>query len=266
MSFGKRHNYIKHILVTAVIFFSASLFPARMVFAAGAAAGGGLPLPNINISIGGNQGTGGTAVTVQILFLLTILSLAPAIIVMVTSFTRIAVVLSLLRQALGTQQIPPNQVIISLSLFLTFFIMSPVWNKINTEAVQPLMSNEISQSIAFDRAIVPIRGFMLKQVREKDLSLFIDMAKIKEPKDVSEVPTYVIIPAFMISELKTAFQIGFLMYIPFLVLDMVVASVLMSMGMMMLPPVMISLPFKLMLFVLVDGWYLIVGSIVKSFG
>lgn len=265
MNCGKRHNFFKHFLIVAFMTLTASVFPARVVLAAGAA-GGGMSLPNINISIGGNQGTGGTAVTMQILFLLTILSLAPAIIVMVTSFTRIAVVLSLLRQAIGTQQIPPNQIIISLSLFLTFFVMSPVWNKINTEALKPLMANEINQTVAFERAIVPVRGFMLKQVREKDLSLFIDMAKINDPKDVSEVPTYVIIPAFMISELKTAFQIGFLLYIPFLVLDMVVASVLMSMGMMMLPPVMISLPFKLMLFVLVDGWYLIVGSIVKSFG
>lgn len=264
-SFGKRHNYLNYIAVTAIAVLVTPLFPARMAIAAEAAVGG-LSLPNINISIGGNQGTGGTAITMQILFLLTILSLAPAILVMVTSFTRIAVVLSLLRQAIGTQQIPPNQIIISLSLFLTFFVMSPVWNKINIEAVKPLMANEISQTVAFERAIVPVRGFMLKQVREKDLALFIDMAKISEPKDVSEVPTYVIIPAFMISELKTAFQIGFLLYIPFLVLDMVVASVLMSMGMMMLPPVMISLPFKLMLFVLVDGWYLIIGSIVKSFG
>ena len=144
--------------------------------------------------------------------------------------------------------------------------MSPVWARVNSDALQPLMKNEITQAVAFDRAILPVREFMLNQVREKDLSLFIDMAKIPEPKNVSEVPTHVIIPACMISELKTAFQIGFLIYIPFLVLDMVVASVLMSMGMLMLPPVVISLPFKLMLFVLVDGWYLIVGSIVRSFG
>ena len=262
---GKRYNSLCNALIIGAITFVTPVYADRLAFGAGPA-GGGLSLPNINISIGGDQGAGGTAVTIQIPFLLAILSLAPAIIIMVTSFTRIAVILSLLRQALGTPQVPPNQVLISLSLFLTFFIMSPVWNKINNDALQPLMMNQIPQTVAFEKAVVPLREFMLKQVREKDLSLFIDMAKIEEPKDVSEVPTHVIIPAFMISELKTAFQIGFLLYIPFLVLDMVVASVLMSMGMLMLPPIIISLPFKLMLFVLVDGWYLIVGSIVRSFG
>ena len=262
---GRRYNSLCNALIIGAIAFVTPVYADRLAFGAGPA-GGGLSLPNINISIGGDQGTGGSAVTIQILFLLAILSLAPAIIIMVTSFTRIAVILSLLRQALGTPQVPPNQVLISLSLFLTFFIMSPVWNKINNDALQPLMMNQIPQTVAFEKAVVPLREFMLKQVREKDLSLFIDMAKIEEPKDVSEVPTHVIIPAFMISELKTAFQIGFLLYIPFLVLDMVVASVLMSMGMLMLPPIIISLPFKLMLFVLVDGWYLIVGSIVRSFG
>ena len=266
MNYGKRCNrLIGHVLMAAGLTFIPSLYSAPVVWGAGME-GGGISLPNININIGGNGETGGTAVTVQILLLLTILSLAPAIIIMVTSFTRIAVVLSLLRQALGTQQIPPNQVLISLSLFLTFFIMAPVWNKVNSEALQPLMTNQITQTVAFERAVIPIREFMVKQVREKDLSLFIDMARIGEPRNISEVPTYVIIPAFMISELKTAFQIGFLLYIPFLVLDMVVASVLMSMGMLMLPPIVISLPFKIMLFVLVDGWYLVVGSIVKSFG
>ncbi len=265
MSFGKRHRLAAKSSIIWVGALISPLIADRLAWGA-AASGGAAALPNINVSIGGAQGGGGTAVTVQILALLTILSLAPAIIVMVTSFTRIAVVLSLLRQALGTPQIPPNQVLISLSLFLTFFIMSPVWTRVNSDALQPLMTNQITQTVAFDRAIVPVREFMLKQVREKDLSLFIDMAGIPDPKNVSEVPTHVIIPAFMISELKTAFQIGFLIYIPFLVLDMVVASVLMSMGMLMLPPVVISLPFKLMLFVLVDGWYLIIGSIMRSFG
>jgi len=258
---------LRTLLIT-IITITMPVFSGSNALGAGAAGspGGGISIPNINISIGGNDGTGGTAVTVQILILLTILSLAPAIVIMVTSFTRIAVVLSLLRQAIGTQQIPPNQILISLSLFITFFIMAPVWTRINSEALQPMLTNQIPQSIAFERAVVPIREFMLKQVREKDLSLFIDMSKIDEPKNITDVPTYVIIPAFMISELKTAFQIGFLLYIPFLVLDMVVASVLMSMGMLMLPPIVISLPFKIMLFVLVDGWYLIIGSIVKSFG
>ncbi len=265
MNCGKRFKSIGLFLIAAGMTVILPVCPVRAAWAVGTD-GGGMSIPNININIGGNGQTGGTAVTVQILFLLTILSLAPAIIIMVTSFTRIAVVLSLLRQAIGTQQIPPNQVLISLSLFLTFFIMAPVWTKVNSEALQPLMTNEITQTVAFERAVIPIRSFMVKQVREKDLSLFIDMAKLGEVKNISEVPTYVIIPAFMISELKTAFQIGFMLYIPFLVLDMVVASILMSMGMLMLPPVVISLPFKLMLFVLVDGWYLVVGSIVKSFG
>ncbi len=265
MNYGKRYRSMRKALVIAAVTLITPVYAGRIAWGA-VASGSAIALPDINISIGGNQAGGGTAVTLQIMLLLTILSLAPAIVVMVTSFTRIAVVLSLLRQALGTPQIPPNQVLISLALFLTFFIMSPVWTRVNSEALQPLMTNEITQTVAFDRAVLPIREFMLRQVREKDLSLFVDMARIGEPKNISEVPTHVIIPAFMISELKTAFQIGFLLYIPFLVLDMVVASVLMSMGMLMLPPVVISLPFKLMLFVLVDGWYLIIGSIVRSFG
>lgn len=266
MNCGKRFKTVFKTLVIGAAALLLTTCTDRLAWGAAATGGGTMALPDINFSIGGTQGGGGTAVTVQILMLLTVLSLAPAIVVMVTSFTRIAVVLSLLRQALGTPQIPPNQVLISLALFLTFFIMSPVWTRVNSEALQPLMANQITQAVAFDRAIVPVREFMLKQVREKDLSLFIDMARIPAPKNAAEVPTHVIIPAFMISELKTAFQIGFLIYIPFLVLDMVVASVLMSMGMLMLPPVVISLPFKLMLFVLVDGWYLIIGSIVRSFG
>lgn len=267
-NYGRRFKSLLRTLLITIITITIPIFSGSNALGADTSGspGGGISIPNINISIGGNDGTGGTAITVQILILLTILSLAPAIVIMVTSFTRIAVVLSLLRQAIGTQQIPPNQILISLSLFITFFIMAPVWTRINSEALQPMLTNQIPQSIAFERAVVPIREFMLRQVREKDLSLFIDMSKIDEPKNIADVPTYVIIPAFMISELKTAFQIGFLLYIPFLVLDMVVASVLMSMGMLMLPPIVISLPFKIMLFVLVDGWYLVIGSIVKSFG
>ncbi len=203
---------------------------------------------------------------IQILIILTILSLAPAILIMMTSFTRIIVVLAFLRQALGTQQAPPNQVLISLALFLTLFIMSPILTKINTEALQPYIADEITQQEALRRSATPIRGFMLRQVREKDLSLFVDITKIGRPKNSDDIPTQVVIPAFMISELRTAFQIGFLVFLPFLIIDIVVGSVLMSMGMMMLPPVMVSLPFKLILFVLADGWYLIVGSLVKSFG
>ena len=224
-----------------------------------------IPIPTVTIGVGETEMPGQVSTAIQILFLLTILSLAPAILIMLTSFTRIIIVLSFLRQAAGTQQMPPNQILIGLALFLTFFIMSPVWNKINSNALQPYLKEEITQDIALKSAAEPLRDFMLKQTREKDLALFVNMAKIEKPNGPADVPLYVIMPSFMISELRVAFQIGFMIYIPFLVLDMVVASVLMSMGMLMLPPIMISLPFKLMLFVLVDGWYLIVGSLVRSF-
>ncbi len=198
--------------------------------------------------------------------ILTLLTLAPAIIIMLTSFTRIIIVFSILRQALGTQQMPPNQVLIGISLFMTFFLMSPVFNKIYQDSINPYMNKEITLATAYKRAILPLRSFMLKQTRESDLALFLDIANLPRPKTVDDLPMRVIIPAFITSELKTAFQIGFLIYIPFLIIDMVVASVLLSMGMLMLPPVMISLPFKLMLFVLVDGWHLIIESLIKSFG
>ena len=222
-------------------------------------------LPNLNISIGNGDDTAGVGVVLRIFVLLTILSLAPAILIMLTSFTRIAIVLSLLRQALGTHGSPSNQIIIGLSLFLTFFIMTPVWQKINQDALQPYLAGNLSQEEALEKALPPIRKFMFKQTREKDLGLLIDISKTKRPKNIDDVPTSVLIPSFIISEMKTAFQIGFMLYVPFLVIDIVVASVLLSMGMMMLPPIMISLPFKLMLFVIADGWYLIVGSLVKSF-
>lgn len=220
------------------------------------------PLMTVNFGGGDKPLSAG----IQILILLTILSLAPAILIMMTSFTRIIVVLSFLRQALGTQQAPPNQVLISLALFLTLFIMSQILTKINTEALQPYIAEEITQQEALRRSAAPIRAFMLRQVREKDLSLFVDIAKMGRPKNASDIPTQVVIPAFMISELRTAFQIGFLVFLPFLIIDIVVGSVLMSMGMVMLPPVLVALPFKLILFVLADGWYLVVGSLVKSFG
>jgi len=218
--------------------------------------------PSLTIDLGGGAQK---SPAVQVLILLTVLSLAPSILIMVTSFTRIVVVLSFLRQAIGTLQSPPNPVLVSLAMFLTFFIMAPVWQTINAEALQPYLENQITQSVALERGVKPIRNFMLKQVREEDLSLFVEMAKLPPPADPSQIPTHVIIPAFMISELRTAFQIGFVIYLPFLIIDMVVASILMSMGMMMLPPVLISLPFKLILFVLADGWHLIVESLVKSF-
>ncbi len=201
----------------------------------------------------------------QILFLLTVLTLAPSILIMTTSFARIIIVLSFLRQAMGTQQTPPTQILIGLGLFLTLFVMGPTWEEINQNALQPYMNEEISQTDALKQAEIPIKRFMLKQTRDKDLSLFVNFTD-EQPASEEEVSIQALIPAFIISELKTAFQIGFLIYIPFLILDMVVASILLSMGMMMLPPVLISLPFKLMLFVMVDGWYLTVGSLIRSFG
>ena len=205
------------------------------------------------------------SVAMQLFLLLTVLSIAPAILIMLTSFTRIVIVLSLLRQAIGTHQMPPNQIVIGLSLFITFFIMSPVWDNVNEKALKPYLEKKITQEQAIENAFKPVRKFMFKQTREKDLALLVNMAKLKRPANIEDIPTRVLIPSFIISELKTAFQIGFLLYVPFLIVDMVVASILLSMGMMMLPPVMISLPFKLMLFVMADGWYLIVGSLVKSF-
>jgi flagellar biosynthetic protein FliP len=219
----------------------------------------------LSLSLDGAKSGEGVGVVIKIFLLLTVLSLAPAILIMLTSFTRMVIVLSLLRQALGTPQMPPNQIIIGLALFLTLFVMSPVWETINHEALQPYVEGKINQEVALKQAVNSLRDFMYKQTREKDLSLLIDIAKIERPQNRDDVPTTVLIPSFIISELKTAFQIGFLLYVPFLVIDIVVASVLLSMGMMMLPPIMVSLPFKLMLFVLVDGWYLIVGSLVKSF-
>jgi len=230
----------------------------------GAANPGGMSLLNIGLDKTGSNDQ--VSVVLQIFLLLTVLSLAPAILITLTSFTRIVIVLSLLRRALGTMQSPPNQIVIGLSLFLTIFIMTPVWTEVNENAIQPYMEKKISNEEALGAAIIPLRKFMIKQTREKDMALFVDIAGVKRPKNVEDVPTMVLIPSFIISELKTAFQIGMLLYVPFLVIDMVVASVLLSMGMMMLPPVMVSLPFKLMLFVLADGWYLIVGSVVKSFG
>lgn len=237
-----------------------------ILMAAGAAYAEPLPLPSLNIGVGTASKPSDVAVTVQIFLLLTVMSLAPGLLIMTTSFTRIVVVLSFLRTAMGTQQAPSNQIILALAMFLTFFIMTPVWQQINREAYQPWKAQQIAQDVAIDRAVKPVRKFMLSQTREKDLALFVSLSKLPRPKNADDIPTLTIIPAFMISELRTAFQIGFLIYIPFIVVDMVVASVLMSMGMMMLPPVMISLPFKILLFVLVDGWGLVIESLVKSFG
>ncbi|MEC4673213.1 MAG: flagellar type III secretion system pore protein FliP [Nitrospirota bacterium] len=221
--------------------------------------------PSINFDITGPDGPQSWTVGIRILFLLTALTLAPAFVMMMTSFTRVVIVLSLLRQAMGTLHSPPNQVVVGLALFLTLFIMGPVWDQVQMKALNPYLQDQISQEQALEEAVNPVRSFMLKQVREKDLDLFIKMSGIPLPEQATQTPLRVLIPAFVTSELRTAFQIGFLIYIPFLVIDMVVASVLMSMGMMLLPPIMISLPFKLVLFVLADGWFLVVGSLMQSF-
>jgi len=225
-----------------------------------------ISVPTINIELEEAETPEQVATVIKILLLLTILTLAPSILIMMTSFTRLAVVFAFLRHAMGTQQAPPNQVIVGLALFLTIFIMAPVWTKVNEKAIQPYLNREVSEEKALKLASQPVRDFMFKQTRENDLALFMNIAHLKRPANKDNVPMIALIPAFVISELKTAFTIGFILYIPFLIIDMVVASVLLSMGMMMLPPIMISLPFKLMLFVLVDGWHLLVGSMVRSFG
>jgi flagellar biosynthetic protein FliP len=221
--------------------------------------------PGIEIRIGGGADKGGLTTPMQILVLMTLLSLVPAILVSVTSFTRLIIVSHFLRQAIGTQTMPPNQVLIGLSLFLTYFIMQPVIDKVNQDALQPMMSGKITEMQALDQASIPLRQFMLRYTREKDLALFLNIAKEPKPRNLQDLPMRIVIPSFMISELKTAFNIGFVLFIPFLVIDMVVASVLLSMGMMQLPPVVVSTPFKILLFVMVDGWNLIVGSLVRSF-
>ncbi len=222
-------------------------------------------IPKLNIGIEPASNPQDVSVSLQILLILTVLSLAPAMLIMLTSFTRIVIVLSFTRSALGTAQVPPNSVLIGLALFLTFFTMAPIFININNTALQPYLHKEISFDEALDRASSPIRDFMFAQVREKDIALFINLAHIEQPNSEADVPMYVLIPAFLISELYKAFSIGFMIFIPFLVIDMVIAVTLMSMGMMMLPPVVISLPFKILLFVLVDGWHLIAQSLTMSF-
>ncbi|MEE9259331.1 MAG: flagellar type III secretion system pore protein FliP [Nitrospinaceae bacterium] len=245
------------ILILAAVF---ALFTAATAINAEA-----IPIPTIQVSLEDASDPEQVSSALQILMLLTVLTLAPSILVMTTSFSRIIIVLSFLRQAMGTQQTPPTQVLLGLGLFLTMFVMGPVWSEIDETAFQPYMAEELSQIDALARAQIPLKKFMLRQTREKDLTLFVNMSSSKKPSSPEEIEMKTVIPAFIISELKTAFQIGFLIYIPFLILDMVVASILLSMGMMMLPPVLISLPFKLMLFVMVDGWYLTIGSLMRSF-
>ena len=214
----------------------------------------------------GEGGGAATARIVQLVALITVLSLAPSLLIMVTSFTRIVVVLSFVRTALGTQQTPPNQVLVSLALFLTAFIMMPTFEEAYDQGIKPLIEGEIEEFEAFERTMVPFRRFMTAQVREQDVALFVDMAGIPDKEVRAEVPMRVLIPAFMISELRRAFEIGFLIFVPFLIIDMVVASVLMALGMMMLPPIIIALPFKIIFFVLVDGWFMVAGSLMRSFG
>ena len=224
-----------------------------------------MPIPKIACDITEATKPKDVALGLQILFLLTILTLAPAIVMMMTAFTRVVIVLDFIKRALSLQQMPPNQVIVGLSIFLTVFIMAPTFTEINDTALQPYLKGKINSETFFDRGITPLRTFMFKQTREKDIALFIKLAKIEKPKTHEDVPTYCLIPAFMISELKRAFEIGVFIFIPFIVIDMIVASALMAMGMIMLPPVMISLPFKIILFILVDGWNLLIYELVKSF-
>jgi flagellar biosynthetic protein FliP len=224
-----------------------------------------IPIPRVNIGISPATKPSDVALSLQILLLLTVLTLAPTILVLMTSFTRIIVVLSFVRTALGTQSNPPNQVLLGLALFLTFFVMSPVIEDINKNALQPYLGAKISQAVALDRAQKPLRAFMFRQTREKDIAVFYSISKEPRPARQEDVPTYLLVPAFTISELKTGFEIGFAIYIPFIVIDMVVASVLLSMGMMMIPPVLISLPFKILIFLLVDGWNLTVSALFASF-
>ena len=259
----KHSRFLKWYCLSGGVLLAGILF---IICLSGTSWAATLPIPSLQIGVGQAQGPDDVAVVLQVIALLTVLSLAPAIIILMTSFTRIVIVLYFLRQALGTTQSPPNQVIVGLALFMTFFIMTPVWQQVYKDAWGPYMNKEISVTAALEKAEVPMKKFMMANTREKDLALFVSASGQPHPKNREDIALLTLIPAFVITELKTAFIIGFVLYVPFLVIDMVVASVLLSMGMMMLPPVMISLPFKLMLFVLVDGWNLVAGSLIKSFG
>jgi len=248
----RRFSVIVGVAAVLFILFGATLAEAQAI-------------PKISLGVEPSEDAGDLSVALQIVLMLTVLTLAPSILVMMTSFIRIAVVLSFLRQAIGTNQMPPNQLIIALALILTFFVMAPVANQAYETGLKPYMDGEISQEEAFESGMQPVRAFMLKQVREKDLALFVKLSGMEQPQNMDDVPTRLLIPGFVLSELRIAFQIAFVVFIPFLIIDMVVASVLMSMGMLMLPPIMVALPFKILLFVLVDGWYLIVKALVESF-
>lgn len=250
------NNYLKFIMFTITIVVVLITFTSIESNAQS--------VPKFTFAIEESDEPEDVSLTIQILAIMTVLSLAPSILIMMTSFTRIIVVFHFLRQALGTQQMPPNQLLLGLALFLTVFIMTPVWTEVNESALQPYLAKEMNYKEALEKGMEPVRNFMYAQTREKDLALFLNISKAPKPKNIREVPNKVLIPSFIISELRKGFQIGFILYIPLLVLDLVVASVLMSMGMMMLPPVMISLPFKILLFVLVDGWNLVIGSLMAG--
>ena len=222
-------------------------------------------IPSVNVEVGTADNPEQVATTLQVIGVLTLATIAPAILMMTTSFVRIVVIIGFLRNALATQNVPPNQVVVSLAIFLTFYIMAPYWSQANDNGLQPYLAGQISQEEAIDNVLEPMREFMFRQTRESDLALFVNLSDAERPETQEDVSTFVLIPAFMISELKTAFQIGFMLYVPFIVIDMIVATTLMSMGMMMLPPVMISLPFKILLFVMIDGWHLLIRSIIVSF-
>jgi flagellar biosynthetic protein FliP len=243
----------------------AALLGLLSLFLTSCAADSDLSAPGVTLSLNQNGDAKEVTSGVQLLVLLTVLSLAPSILVLATSFTRIVIVLSMLRSAIGTPTIPPNQVVIGLSLILTMFIMAPVYKEIDQKAIKPYLNDQIDQQTAFDQAVEPIRQFMFKQTRSKDISLFLQLGDEPEPESLEDIQTIVLLPAFVISELRVAFTMGFVIYIPFLIIDLVVSSVLLSMGMMMLPPSLVSLPFKLLLFVMVDGWYLVTRSLVMSF-
>jgi flagellar biosynthetic protein FliP len=255
---------MKNKFITIALIAVFVLLPAAALMAQ---EGGGvrMPIPKVTFDIREAATPRDVALSLQILFLLTILTLAPSIVMMMTAFTRVVIVLDFVKRALSLQQMPPNQVIVGLSIFLTIFIMAPTFTEMNDKALQPYLKGRIGNEQFYNQAMEPMRVFMFKQTRKKDIALFIELAKLEKPKNEKDVPSYCLIPAFMISELKRAFEIGVYLFIPFIVIDMIVASALMAMGMIMLPPVMISLPFKLVLFILVDGWNLIVYELVRSF-
>lgn len=223
-------------------------------------------LPKIGVNVGTSDAPGDVSVTIQILLLMTVLSLAPSIMIMTTSYVRLIIVFHFVKTALGTQQMPPSQMLAGVALFITFFIMAPTWNQVHQQALKPYMDGQITMEQAYDKGVEPVRQFMFKNVRDEDLELFLGLSKMERPKNRQDLPTYILVPAFAISEFRAGFIIGFFLFIPFLMIDMIVSSILMSMGMMMLPPMQVSLPFKILLFILVDGWNLIIGSVVRSFG